>query len=137
MTVDRYTKVVLTVIAGALVYIGLMLSGRAVAAQAQPDLLQASKAQPVILVGWGSIRSDGQISVTTVKDSAGAIRTDPTLSVKVQQLPQMPLAVTLGATAEHPLPVGITGIRAMSDWDPIKVRPEGQTLQERPGFPKK
>jgi len=139
MTMDRYTRIVLTVIAGTLLYIALMLSGRAVLAQAAPSargLLQQAGAQPVVIVGWGSVRSDGQLTITTVKDAGGLMRTDPTLQVKVSQLPEQPLAVTLGATREHPVPVGITEIKAGADWDPIATKPVAQVLQTTPGFPK-
>ena len=140
MTMDRYTRIVLTVIAGTLLYIALMLSGRAVLSQAATPsargLLQQAGAQPVVIVGWGSIRSDGQLTITTVKEGGGLMRTDPTLQVKVSQLPEQPVAVTLGATREHPVPVGITGIKAGADWDPIAMKPVAQVLQKTPGFPK-
>ena len=91
MTMDCYTRIVLTVIAGTLLYIALMLSGRAVLSQAAAPsargLLQQAGAEPVVIVGWGSIRSDGQLTITTVKDAGGLMRTDPTLQVKVSQLP--------------------------------------------------
>ena len=140
MTMDRYTRIVLTVIAGTLLYIAVMLSGRAVLAQADAPaargLLQRAGAQPVVIVGWGSVRSDGELTITTVKDAGGLMRTDPTLQVRVSQLPERPLAVTLGATPEHPLPVGITGIKAGAEWDPIAMKAVSQVPQKTPGFPK-
>ena len=71
MNVDRYTKAVLTVIAGALLYICLMVSGLPVSAQGlvAPKLLQQVKPQPVVIVGWGSVRADGQIFAPVARES--------------------------------------------------------------------
>ena len=58
MTTDRYTKAVLTIIAGALLYIGAMLSGQPASAQGQgatqgsPGTVMDARPQPVVVVGW-------------------------------------------------------------------------------------
>jgi hypothetical protein len=148
MPIDRYTKAVLTIIAGALLYIGAMLSGQPASAQ---DLAsgaqrvgQPATPQPVIVVGWGTMRRDGQIVVDTVQDGRGirvnaplpvAVQaTQRPLPVVVQQGPR-PLAVTLGVTRQQPLPVEVTGIKAGADWDPIPTKVEAQPLSRYPGPP--
>ena len=63
MTTDRYTKAVLTIIAGALLYIGAMLSGQPASAQGQgatqgsPGMVMDARPQPVVVVGWAHARS--------------------------------------------------------------------------------
>ena len=152
MSIDRYTKAVLTVIAGALLYICAMLSGRPVSAQimapAGASLLQQTKPQPVVVVGWGSVRDDGQIFLSTVKSPTGAVQSDPTLHVRIQQpaqqpipvtlgvTPQQPLPVALGVTPQQPLPVAVTAIKAVSDWEPVRTKAEPQPGQAMPGVPR-
>ena len=61
MTTDRYTKAVLTIIAGALLYIGAMLSGQPASAQnltpGSRMFIEPNRPQPVVVVGWGTVRS--------------------------------------------------------------------------------
>jgi hypothetical protein len=135
MNVDRYTRGVLTVIAGALLYICLMLSGLPVSAQGliAPKILQQVKPQPVVIVGWGSVRADGEIFLNTVKDQNGTVHTDMILPVKVTQKPKEPVTVTMEYTPEHPLPVGITAVKPGPDWEPIRTRVEPAPLQSKPG----
>ena len=135
MNVDRYTRGVLTVIAGALLYICLMLSGLPVSAQGliAPKILQQVKPQPVVIVGWGSVRADGEIFLNTVKDDNGTVHTDMLLPVKVMQKPKEPVAVTLEYTADHPLPVGINAVKPGPDWEPIRTKAEPAPLQSKPG----
>ena len=113
---------------GALLYVCVMLSGRPVSAQvlapAGPSFLQPTKPQPVVVVGWGSVQNNGQIFLSTVTDPSGIVHTDSTLQVKIQQ--SQPIAVTLGATPQNPLPVGITGIKAGTNWEPIRTKTEPQ-----------
>ena len=115
MTTDRYTKAVLTIIAGALLYIGAMLSGQPASAQGgatpgSPGMVMDARPQPVVVVGWAT--------------------PERSLPVTVEQ----PLAVTLRGTPDQPLPVAITGIRAGAQWDEIRVKVE-QPLSRRPGPP--
>lgn len=149
MSIDRYTKAVLTIIAGALVYIGAMLSGEPAAAQslaaASPTLLHQPKPQPVVIVGWGTVRSDGQVLLNTVRDATGGTRTDSTLPVALQVTPQrplpvsiqpgaQPLSVSLGVTTQRPLPVAVTAIKAGADWDEVRATVD-QPLTRLPGKP--
>ena len=150
MPIDRYTKAVLTIIAGALLYIAAMLSGQPASAQTMATPLQMgiepSRPQPVVIVGWGTVRSDGQVLVNTVRDTMGGSRTDSTIPVAVQATRQQPLpvsiqqaaplSVSLGVTTQRPLPVAITAIKAAGpDWEQIRVKVEPQPPTTRPGFP--
>jgi hypothetical protein len=147
MPTDRYTKTVLTIIAGALLYIGAMLSGQPASAQAtiaaQP-LLQQSKAQPVVIVGWGHVRADGQIVLNTIRDQSGNTRTDSALPVALQptrepipvaiETTARPLPVSFAVTPENPLSVEISAIKAGPQWDEIRAKVD-QPLSRFPGKP--
>jgi hypothetical protein len=103
MTIDRYSKAVLTIIAGALIYIGAMLSGQPASAQGgatpgSPGMVMDARPQPVVVVGWAT--------------------PERSLPVTVEQ----PLAVTLRGSPDQPLPVAIAGIRAGAQWDEIRVK---------------
>src|SRR5690349_9187029 len=107
--------------------------------------IEQNRPQPVVVVGWGSVRSDGQVFVNTVRDAAGGTRTDSTLPVVLQATRQplpvaiqqggQPIVVSLGVNVQHPLPVGITGIRAGNEWDPIRTKVDAQSLTRYPGLP--
>ena len=113
MTTDRYTKAVLTIIAGALIYIGAMLSGTPASAQIQGDAgLVSTRPQPVVIVGW---------------------QTMPPLPVAVEQQP-LRVALDPSAPQQQPVAVTITGIRAGSPWDEIRAKVE-QPLTRTPGVP--
>jgi hypothetical protein len=134
---DRYTKGVLTVIAIALVYIGAMLSGRPVEAQSnatvmRPQQLADARPQPVVIVGWGTMRGDGQITLTTVRDRDG-VHTDPAVPVKVSEMPEQAVEVTLGVTAQRPLPVGLVAVSPGRDWEPIRTKVEPEPTRSKPG----
>jgi hypothetical protein len=151
MPIDRYTKAVLTIIAGALLYIAAMLSGQPAAAQSMAPasrmFVEARPPQPVVIVGWGTVRSDGQVFVNTVRDVGGFTRTDGTLPVAVQATRQQPLpvsiqqptgqplAVSLGVTTQRPLPVAVHGLKIGVDWDPIRTKVDAQPLTRYPGPP--
>ena len=122
MPIDRYTKAVLTIIAAALLYIAAMLSGQPAAAQAQaqpPFDPVSTTPQPVTIVGW----SAGTIPVT--------LQTARPVPVALQPGAQT-LPVRLDATADNPLPVGITSIQAHAGWDPVRVRVEPAETSARP-----
>ena len=53
MRPDPYTKAVLTVIAGCLLWLCAMQTGRPLAAQ-QALTLEKAAPQPVVIVGWGT-----------------------------------------------------------------------------------
>ena len=137
MTSDRYTKAVLTVIAIALVYIAAMLSGVPAAAQGAVRIpverLADSKPQPVVVVGWGSLNASGEIVLRTINDARGVAYTDPILPVRVQQMPEAPTPVTLGVTAERPLPVGLTAIVPGQHWEPVRTKVEPAPTRPQPG----
>jgi hypothetical protein len=139
MRVDLYTKVMLTIIAGALLYLCAMAEGEGVFAQAASAggmSLGKRAPQPVVVVGWGTVRaSDGEVVVTTRQDSRGIAYTDPVMKVSLHDVPEQPLSVRLGVTAEHPLPVGLTAIHPGVDWEPVRVRVEAAPTQRRPGEP--
>jgi hypothetical protein len=111
--VDRYTKALLTIIAGALVYIAAMLSGERAQAQAQAGEISV-RPQPVVIVGW----------------EAAFPRPVP---VAIQYVPE-PLPVTLSGVPSQPWPVTLTGVRAGSPWDEVRVRME-QRPTSTPGIP--
>jgi hypothetical protein len=142
MPIDRYTKAVLTIIAAVLLYIAAMLSGQPASAQATAGRVTP---QPVVVVGWGTVRGDGQIVVTTTREPDGVVRAAPLpvavqaagqrpLPVTIQQAGQ-PIAVSLGVTPLRPLPVALTGVKAGADWEAIRTRTEPQPLTKYPGPP--
>jgi hypothetical protein len=94
MTVDRYTKGVLTVIAACLLWLCAMTLGLPVSAQTYgPPTAQMTShgpAQPVIIVGWGTMNTDGRIGLSLIKESNGAVHTDTDLYVKVRQATPSP-----------------------------------------------
>jgi hypothetical protein len=111
MPIDRYTRTVLTIIAGALLYIGAMLSGQPASAQAPP--MVDTRPQRVVVVGW-----EAGVRPLPVVIDAG-----------------QPLAVTVTPSAQQvPMPVTITGIRAGAEWDEVRTRVE-QPLTRTPGRP--
>jgi hypothetical protein len=138
MTNNRYTNAVLTVIAIALVYIAAMLSGVPASAQGgavriAKERLADTKPQPVVVVGWGSLNASGEIILRTINDAKGVAYTDPILPVRVQQMPEAPTPVTLGVTAERPLPVGLTAIVPGQHWEPVRTKVEPAPTRPQPG----
>lgn len=150
MTTDRYTKAVLTVIAGCLMWLCAMGTGRPVQAQQVSNVDGASFAeriQPVLIVGTGSMDAQGKIAVNFVTRS-GVQVTDSTLPVKLPYTQETPLPVRLPYTAGSPmpaqlfyspgapLPVEITGIKKTRDWEPIRAQVEDAPLRRTPGLPR-
>jgi hypothetical protein len=144
MTSDRYTKVVLTVIAGALLYICAMMSGVPLSAQSTgwANLGSPGTPQAVYVVGWGTI-TKGQLSISMVTDQNGT-HTNPTLPMQLQRpqepIPvalgyntQNPMPVTLGSTLRSPLPVELSSIKAGASWDLIRTRVEQSATERTPG----
>lgn len=121
---DRVTKLLLTIIAAALVYIAAMLSGER--AQAQSNAGEVStRPQPVVVVGW-------QASLPRAVPVAIESTSHP-LPVALQAPPQ-PLPVTVNNLPGQPWPVTLTGVQAGSPWDEIRVRLE-QRPTSSPGIP--
>ena len=58
----------------------------------------------------------------------------PILPVRVQQMPEAPTPVTLGVTAERPLPVGLHhGHRPGQHWEPVRTKVEPAPTRPQPG----
>jgi hypothetical protein len=148
MTIDRYTKAVLTVIAGCLVWMCVMGTARPLSAQqasTSDSALAAGHVQPMIIVGTGSMDAQGKITVNFVRRN-GADVTDPTVAVKLPYTSEAPLPVRLpytiasplpaqlSYTAGTPLPVEITGIKKAREWEPIRAQVENAPLRTTPGI---
>ena len=136
MTADRYTNGVLTVIAACLLWLCVMTLGLPLSAQqfgpATARMVNEGPAQPVVIVGWGAINAQGQVALSLTKDANGIVRTDTDLVVKLRQ--NTPLPVSLSYTPQQPLPVGITGIKAGTNWEPIRAKVEPQPPTSKPGL---
>jgi len=129
MNVDRYTKAVLTVIAGCLLWMCVMGAGPALQAQ-RPDRdrdaeltgvsLREMKtvAQPVIIVGTGVMDRQGNVEVLY---SRGTGRTDPTLSVR------LPYSET------NPMAVEISAVKKTGAWEPLRTDVEDVPFRLNPG----
>jgi len=139
MHVDRYTRFVLTVIAAALLWLCAMNSGLRLSAQqfgpATAQMVARVPAQPVVIVGWGSISSQGEVALSLIRESSGVVRTDNELAVRLAHTPTEGIPVKLNYTPQEPLPVGITGIVPAAGWEPIRVKVEPQPSQPFPGPP--
>ena len=131
MHVDRYTKTMLTVIAGCLLWMCLRDAGPVLHAQRDrdrdrpPDTTQVdlreikTSAQPVILVGTGTMDRQGRIEVTF--NQQGRSRTDPTLSVQLPYSPANPMAVEISA------------VKKTGDWDSLRTAVDDAPLRSKPG----
>ena len=128
MNVDRYTKAVLTVIAGCLLWMCAMGAGPGLQAQRQRDrdvepysvdLRQIKTvAQPVILVGTGTMDSLGNIQVTFNQQDK---RTDSTLAVRLPYSPTNPMAVEISA------------VKKAGTWDALRTDVDDVPLRANPG----
>jgi hypothetical protein len=142
MNTDRYTKAVLTVIAGCLLWICAMGVAPRVEAQQTTGPLPAN-VQPVIIVGTGSVDRAGKVEVSFTQQ--GGRRTEATVPVWMPYTPTRPLPVSLPYTPTNPLPtqmidmggaplpVELAAVRRTADWDPIRVRVESAPQSARPG----
>ena len=135
MKPDTYTKAVLTVIAGCLLWLCAMNTGRPLAAQ-QTLQFGGITAQPVFIVGWGTMDDTGRATVSL--DRTGR-RSDPNLPVKLVSQPvdvklvSQPVDVRLKYTDLEPLPVGVTRIKPVGDWEPIRQTAEPEPTRPKPG----
>ena len=130
MRPDAYTKAVLTVIAGCLLWLCVMNTGRPLAAQAGMPL--AGSVQPVAIVGWGTVDQQGLATLTMIQDRAGR-RSDPNIPVKVIGIPGAPIDVRLNYTDKEPMPVGLTRIKPAGEWEPIRNAAEPEPTRPKPG----
>jgi hypothetical protein len=129
MTVDRYTKGVLTVIAGCLLWMCAMWAPGAVhAQQGARELAGVLHAQPVVLVGTGTMDQQGKI-VIYYSPHNGVQWTDPTVPVHAAS----PLPVSLPYTRSDALPVEINGVKKTTEWEPIRTRVEPEAGRPKPG----
>jgi len=129
MRPDPYTKAVLTVIAGCLLWLCAMQTGRPLAAQ-QALTLEKAAPQPVVIVGWGTLDEQGRVSIE--RDRTGR-RTDPNLPVKLVSVPAAPIDVRLNYTDKEPMPVGVTRIKPVGEWEPIRSAAEPEPTRPKPG----
>ena len=149
MIVDRYTKAVLTVIAGCLLWICAMGTGPALSAQPSPVLritnaAPSASVQPVVIVGTGTLDQQGTVSISySLQD--GVRRTDPTLPVALSYTTAKPLPVALPYTASSPMPAQLTNgsdapvpvevnaVRNVGEWEPIRTSVEDAPARKKPG----
>lgn len=146
MNVDRYTKAVLTVIAGCLLWICAMGAGRvAQAQQTTHDLASLpDRVQPVVIVGTGSMDMQGRI-LLNFSQQRGVQRTDPTVPVQLPYTAAKPLPVGLPYTAASPmpsqlfytaavpLPVEIAAVKKTGEWEPLRAKVEDAPARPKPG----
>ena len=133
MSIDRYTKFVLTVIAGCLLWICAMGVARPLDAQSSTMDIASFKGavQPVVLVGTGSMDRTGKVLVSF--NASTGQRTDPTVQVQLPYTAVKPLPVSLPYTAVEPIPVEISAVRKTGEWEPIRARVEDAPVRPRPG----
>src|SRR3954470_16220920 len=134
MAVDRYTKTVLTVIAGCLVWLCAM--GLPARLDAQQSLVRfdamKTVAQPVIVVGTGTMDAAGAVQI--IYTGQGPERhTNPTLPVALPFNEANPMPTRLFYTAQTPLPVEIASVKKAGAWEPLRVSVEDAPLRARPG----
>lgn len=134
MNVDRYTKAVLTVIAGCLLWICAMGAGPSVAAQPAAFLkIPGATVQPVVIVGTGTLDQQGTVTVNFVRQPDGPPRTDPTVPVALPYTPAKPMPVGLPYTGAAALPVEITAVKKVGEWEPIRASVEDAPPRKKPG----
>ena len=126
MNVDRYTKAVLTVIAGCLLWICVMGAAPGLQAQhreSEPDAVAVDLknlrtiAQPVILVGTGTIDRQGNVQVAFNQQG----RTDSTLAVRLPYSPTSPMAVEISA------------VKKAGPWESLRADVDDVPLRANPG----
>ena len=154
--VDRYTKAVLTVIAGCLLWLCLMMTpGRPVQAQqlaTVPADILPQRAQPVVIVGWGEMSTQGRIVLSLKRQPDGTMVTDTTMPMRLPYSAQNPMPVAiegrgspipvavnspikLAYTAAAPLPIGVTEIKRTGHWDDINTHVQPGPRTNLPGEP--
>ena len=143
MKTDRYTKLMLTIIAGCLVWLCAMNVGRPAQAQQLTAMSAAlpGGAQPVVIVGWGTMDMTGRIALQLMgngnaarTDATVPVRADHPLSVTLPYTPDAPLPTKLSATHENPVPVEIAAVRKNGKgWEPIRTEVEPAPTRDKPG----
>jgi len=131
MQTDRYTKAVLTVIAGCLLWMCAMGTAPGVQAQRRdrdrdPEGLSVdfreikTVAQPVILVGTGTMDQRGNIEVS-YNQYDRVRRTDPTLAVRLPYSPASPMAVEISA------------VKKTGEWESLRTAVDDAPMRQKPG----
>jgi hypothetical protein len=146
MTIDRYTKFVLTVIAAALLWLCAMNVAPSLTAQsAAVQKISNATVQPVIIVGTGTMDQQGTVTVNFVRQPDRAPRTDPAVPVQLPYNAAKPLPVALpytdsnpmpsrlSYTAALPLPVEIAAVKKTGEWEPLRARVEDALPRSKPG----
>jgi hypothetical protein len=142
--VDRYTKIVLTVIAGSLLWLCSMMPGRPVQAQqlaTVPAEVMSQRAQPVVIVGWGEMSTEGRIVLNLKRQPDGTMVTDTSMPVRLPYTAQNPIPVAVNSpiklayTTDAPLPVGVTAIKRTGQWDDVHTRVQPGPRTNFPGEP--
>ena len=82
MPSDTYTRVVLTFIALCLAWLCAMTTDWPLHAQSKPPMIASGPAQPVVVVGWGTVDADGKVTLARTTDRPNSA-TDPNIPVKV------------------------------------------------------
>jgi len=133
--IDRYTKAVLTVIAGCLLWLCAMSIGSVASAQnAALGQIQKASVQPVVIVGTGTLNSEGAVTIRFERPAGGGSpRTDPTLPVTLPYTAANPLPSQLAYTAAAPLPIEIAAVRKTGTWEPLRASVEDAPARSRPG----
>ncbi len=134
MMVDRYLRGVLTVIAGCLVWLCVMgLPDRVQAQQRTVDLASLKTvAQPVILVGTGTLDASGRVDVNFTR-TGNVTRTDPTVPVTLPYNADNPMPSRLFYTPAAPLPIEISAVKKTGEWEAIRSSVEDAPFKKKPG----
>lgn len=138
--IDRYTKTILSIIAGCLLWLCAMGAGVPLTAQRGQAIPNAT-VQPVVIVGTGTLDQRGTVTINFTQQG----RTDPTLAVQLPYTAARPLPVSLPYTAASPMPaqlpynatsplaIEIASVKKTGEWEPIRVRVEDAPTKTRPG----
>jgi hypothetical protein len=135
MNVDPYTKAVLTVIAGALLW--LCATSTAQPLQAQPISPQVAPlpAQPVVVVGWGRLNPQAPAGIEIAWSDSNRKISEPAVPIRPAAEGKFnPLRVRLEMAA--PLPVSVEGIKKGDTWDPLRTAAEPDVPSRVPGIRK-
>jgi len=141
VVIDRYTKLVLTVIALCLVWLCAMTAGRPAQAQQLTAMNVPGGVQPVVIVGWGSMDMQGKVALqlvdrggTTYTDATIPVRADRALPVKLPYTPTDPLTTKISPTPESPLPVQISAVhKTAGSWEAIRTEVVSAPTRDKPG----
>ncbi len=135
MTIDRYTKVLLTIIAACLLFqtvlaLDKIAEGRQ-AGSPQAGAIAQQQVLPVVIVGWDTP------SIARLPPLPVMVRTDRPVPVTIDQDRAVPVAINgplkLTYTHDAPLPVSIDGIRKGPVWDSINAHVDPQEMGNTPG----